>query len=173
MPRPRPGTTRSTATPSATTQSVMGSPFATIRPARAAIPWSVLGAVSVGGAIGAVARFAISNAWPTSRDGFPWATFVINVTGCLLIGVLMVAIAEIWPRRRHLRPFLGTGVLGGYTTFSTYVVDAQHLLDQHAAATALIYLVATLVSAVLAVYAGTALVRLPLAHIRRTKGDRA
>ena len=166
MPRPRPGTTGSTA-------SVMDSPFATMRPARVAVPWSVLAAVSVGGAIGAVARYAISTAWPTTRGLFPWATFVINVSGCLLIGVLMVAIAEIWPRRRLLRPFLGTGVLGGYTTFSTYVVDAQHLLDQHAAATALIYLVATLVSAVLAVYAGTALVRLPLTHIRRTKGNRA
>jgi fluoride exporter len=166
MPRPRPGTTGSTA-------SVMDSPFATMRPARVAVPWSVLAAVSVGGAIGAVARYAISTAWPTTRGGFPWATFVINVSGCLLIGVLMVAIAEIWPRRRLLRPFLGTGVLGGYTTFSTYVVDAQHLLDQHAAATALIYLLATLVSAVLAVYAGTALVRLPLTHIRRTKGNRA
>ena len=170
MPRPRPGTARPTAP--APAQSAMDSPFATIRRARAAVPWSVLAAVSAGGAIGAVARFAISSAWPTARNGFPWATFAINVTGCLLIGVLMVAIAEVWPRRRLLRPFLGTGVLGGYTTFSTYVVDAQHLLDQHAAATALIYLVATLVAAVLAVYAGTALIRLPLAHIRRTRGDR-
>jgi len=87
--------------------------------------------------------------------------------------VLMVAIAEIWPRHRLLRPFLGTGVLGGYTTFSTYVVDAQRLLEQRAAATALIYLVATLVSAVLAVYVGTELARLPVAYIRRTKGDTA
>jgi fluoride exporter len=156
-----------------TAQPAVGAPFATRRSAPVRTQWSVLAAVSAGGAVGALARYAISTAWPNVPNGFPWATFVINVTGCLLIGVLMVAIAEIWPRHRLLRPFLGTGVLGGYTTFSTYVVDAQRLLDQHAAATALSYLVATLVSAVLAVYAGTGLARLPLAHIRRTKGDTA
>ena len=165
MPRTR--TTKATAA----AQPAVGAPFATRRPAPVRLQWSVLAAVSAGGAVGAVARYAISTAWPNVPSGFPWATFVINVTGCLLIGVLMVAIAEIWPRHRLLRPFLGTGVLGGYTTFSTYVVDAQRLLDQHAAATALAYLVATLVSAILAVYAGTGLARLPLAHVRRTKGD--
>jgi len=64
-------------------------------------------------------------------------------------------------------------VFGGYIMFSTYVVNAQRLLEQRAAATTLIYLVATLVSAILAVYAGTALARLPIAHVRRIKGDTA
>jgi CrcB protein len=164
---------RSRSSAKVTAQPVVGSPFATLRSVPARPQWSVLAAISVGGAAGAVVRFAIANAWPSAPNGFPWATFVINVTGCLLIGVLMVAIAEIWPSHRLLRPFLGTGVLGGYTTFSTYVVDAQRLLEQRAAATALIYLVATLVSAILAVYAGTALARLPIAHIRRIKGDTA
>jgi CrcB protein len=133
----------------------------------------VLAAVSVGGAAGACARFGITTAWPATVDGFPWATFVINVSGCLLIGVLMVVIEQVWPRRRLLRPFLGTGVLGGYTTFSTYVVDAQRLLDQHAAGTALTYLAATLVSALLAVYAGTALTRIVVRYARRTKENPA
>jgi fluoride exporter len=164
---------RSRATTKVTAQSEVGSPFATMRSVRPRVQLSVLLAVSAGGAVGAVARFAIATAWPSVPNGFPWATFVINVTGCLLIGVLMVAITDVWPRHRLLRPFLGTGVLGGYTTFSTYVVDAQRLLDQRAAATALLYLVTTLVSAVLAVYAGTGLARLPIAHIRRTKGDTA
>jgi fluoride exporter len=164
---------RSRSSAKVTAQAAVGAPFATMRSVPARVQWSVLGAISVGGAAGAVARFAIANTWPSAPNGFPWATFVINVTGCLLIGVLMVAIAEIWPRHRLLRPFLGTGVLGGYTTFSTYVVDAQRLLEQRAAATALIYLVATLVSAILAVYAGTALARLPIAHVRRIKGDTA
>ena len=134
----------------------------------------VIVGVALGGALGASSRYALDHLIEQcSFSIFPWATFTINVTGCLLIGVLMVAIAEIWPRHRLLRPFLGTGVLGGYTTFSTYVVDAQRLLDQRAAATALIYLVATLVSAVLAVYVGTELARLPIAYIHRTKGDTA
>jgi fluoride exporter len=164
MPRVR-ATTKTTTT----ARVAPGSPFATIRSARSRPQWSVLAAISVGGAVGAVARFAISNAWPIVPNGFPWATFAINVTGCLLIGVLMVAIAEIWPRRRLLRPFLGTGVLGGYTSFSTYVVDAQHLLDQHAAPTALAYLLATLVCALVAVYIGTGLTRIAVAYTRRTR----
>jgi CrcB protein len=164
MPRPR-TTTKVTAT----AQSVLDSPFATMRSVPPRLQWSVLAAVSTGGAVGAVARFAITTAWPNTPTGFPWATFIVNVTGCLLIGVLMVTIAEIWPRRRLLRPFLGTGVLGGYTTFSTYVVDAQHLLNQQAAPTALTYLFATLASALLAVYTGTGLTRLVIAHTRRTR----
>src|SRR5206468_23399 len=51
----------------------------------------------------------------------------VNVLGCGLIGVLMVLVGELWTGRRLLRPFLGTGVLGGFTTFSTYAVDLQHL----------------------------------------------
>jgi fluoride exporter len=168
MPRRARATTKMTAP----AQATIGSPFATMRTVPSRPQWSVLAAVSAGGVAGALARFAITTAWPNPPNGFPWATFVINVTGCLLIGVLMVAIAEVWPRRRLLRPFLGTGVLGGYTTFSTYVVDAQHLLDQRAG-TALVYLFATLVSALLAVYTGTGATRLVIAYTHRTRENRA
>jgi CrcB protein len=164
MPRAR-TTTKATAT----ARAVPGEPFATLRTVPARLQWSVLAAVAAGGAVGAVARFAITSAWPGIPNGFPWATFIINVTGCLLIGVLIVAIAEIWPRRRLLRPFLGTGVLGGYTTFSTYVVDTEHLLNQQAALTALTYLFATLAAALLAVYVGTGLTRLAITYTRRTR----
>ncbi|WP_420161780.1 fluoride efflux transporter FluC [Nocardiopsis sp. CNT-189] len=81
----------------------------------------------------------------------------MNVSGCLLIGALMVLVARSGPRLRLLRPFLGVGVLGGYTTFSTYVIDAQALLDAERSATALAYLGGTLVCALAAVWAGTAL----------------
>src|ERR687886_614869 len=70
----------------------------------------------------------------------PWAILSTNVSGCLLIGVLMVLVTEVWTTHRLLRPFLGTGVLGGYTTFSTYAVDAQHLIAAGAPRTALLYL---------------------------------
>ena len=66
----------------------------------------------------------------------PWATLLTNVVGCALIGVLMVLVAERWPDRRLVRPFLGTGILGGFTTFSTYVVDTRTLVATGHAAVA-------------------------------------
>jgi CrcB protein len=112
----------------------------------------VVGAVALGGMVGAAARYLIGTAWPTTTGGFPWSTFTINVTGCALIGVLMVLVAEVWLQQRLLRPFLGTGVLGGYTTFSTYTVDVQHLMTGGHPGTALLYLVATPIGALAAVW---------------------
>ena len=122
-------------------------------------PWAVLAVVSAGGIIGACARHALDLAWPHPPGGFPWATFVINVSGCMLIGVLMVLIIEVWSAHRLLRPFLGVGVLGGYTTFSTYAVDVQRLLAAGAARTAMLYLAGTVLAALAAVYAGVTLTR--------------
>ncbi|MGC9671166.1 fluoride efflux transporter FluC [Planosporangium sp. 12N6] len=124
------------------------------------VPWTILGAVSAGGALGALARYGLATAWPHPPGGFPWATLITNVTGCALIGVLMVLITEVWAAHRLLRPFLGVGVLGGYTTFSTYTVDIQQLVAAGAARTALAYLAGTLAAALAAVYAGIALTRL-------------
>ncbi|GAA2307475.1 hypothetical protein GCM10010149_66770 [Nonomuraea roseoviolacea subsp. roseoviolacea] len=124
------------------------------------VPWSTLGAISLGGVLGALARFAVTLALPHPPGGFAWATWLINVTGCLLIGLLMVAITEAWRVHRLVRPFLGIGVLGGYTTFSTYVVDTQKALEAGAARTALLYLGGTLVAALLATHAGERLGRL-------------
>jgi CrcB protein len=119
-------------------------------------PVPVLAAISAGGALGALARAAVATAWPHPAAGFAWSTYVVNVSGCLLIGVLMVVVTEVVPHRRLVRPFLGVGVLGGYTTFSTYVVDVQRTAAAGAPATALVYLVATVLSAVLAVAVGSA-----------------
>ncbi|OLR92506.1 fluoride efflux transporter FluC [Actinokineospora bangkokensis] len=109
---------------------------------------AVVAAISAGGVLGALARYGLSLLLPV-----PWGTWVINVTGCLLIGVLMSVIAHGRPRHPLLRPFLGIGFLGGYTTFSTAMVDALHL----ALPVALLYLVGTLVPALVAVAAGWAL----------------
>ena len=123
-------------------------------------PWAVLGTISAGGALGALARYALAAAWPHPAAHFPWATFVTNVSGCLLIGVLMVLATEVWPAHRLLRPVLGTGVLGGYTTFSTYTGDVQQLVAAGAARTGLLYLAGTPVAALAAVYLGVTLTRL-------------
>jgi fluoride exporter len=89
----------------------------------------------------------------------PWATLLINVTGCVLIGVLMVLILEVWVAHRLVRPFLGVGVLGGYTTFSTYAVEAEQLIAAGRPWLALAYLVGTAVAALVAVQVGVGLTR--------------
>jgi CrcB protein len=123
-------------------------------------PWAVLGTIAAGGAIGALGRFGLASAWPRAQGHFPWATFVTNVSGCLLIGILMVLITEMWSAHRLIRPFLGVGVLGGYTTFSTYTGEVQQLVVLGAARTGLWYLLATPVAALAAVYLGVTLTRL-------------
>ncbi|GAA2703712.1 hypothetical protein GCM10010429_09880 [Micromonospora olivasterospora] len=118
-------------------------------------PATVLGVVAAGGVLGALARAGLQAALPHHPAGFPWATFSVNVTGCLLIGALMALVAA--GRTRPLtRPFLGVGVLGGFTTFSTYVVDARQAVAAGAPGIALAYLVTTLVGALVAVWLGDA-----------------
>ncbi|MGV9498066.1 fluoride efflux transporter CrcB [Streptomyces sp. NPDC003642] len=132
----------------------------------------ILAAVTAGGVLGACARYGATLLWPTVPGAFPWTTFWINVTGCAAMGVLMVLITERTTAHPLVRPFLGTGVLGGYTTFSTYAVDARALFGDHRAGTALLYLAATLVAALFAVWAGAGLTRLlALPRAARTEGE--
>ncbi|MET9385673.1 fluoride efflux transporter CrcB [Streptomyces sp. NPDC002928] len=112
----------------------------------------VVAVVALGGALGATARYAASLWWPARTGGFPWTTFWVNVTGCAVIGVFLVLVTEAWTAHRLVRPFFGTGVLGGFTTFSTYAVDIQKLLDAGHPGTALAYLAATLFAALWAVW---------------------
>ena len=119
----------------------------------------VLPTIALGGMIGASARHALELAWPPPGDGFAWATFAVNVSGCLLIGVLMVFVVEVGGAHPLARPFLGVGVLGGYTTFSTYAVQTAVLLRDELPLLAAIYLLGTLVAAMIAVVAGVASAR--------------
>jgi CrcB protein len=115
--------------------------------------WPVLAAISAGGAAGATARYAASVRWPAPEGAFPWAVFWVNVLGCALIGVLMVLVSE-HGRSAHplVRPFLGVGVLGGFTTFSTYALDFSTLLAREEVGTALGYAAGTVVGALGAVW---------------------
>ncbi|MET9533374.1 CrcB family protein [Streptomyces sp. NPDC006649] len=115
-------------------------------------PWPVLAVVSLGGATGASARYGAGLLWPTAAGGFPWTTLLVNVVGCALIGVFMVVITDVWAAHRLVRPFFGTGVLGGFTTFSTCAVDVQRLVDGGHARTGLAYLGLTLLAALAAVW---------------------
>ncbi|WP_052852498.1 fluoride efflux transporter CrcB [Streptomyces avicenniae] len=119
----------------------------------------VLAAIALGGALGACARYGAGLLWPVAQDAFPWTTFAVNVTGCAAMGVLMVLVTERFTAHRLVRPFLGTGVLGGYTTFSTYATDARHLLTGGHVPTAILYLTATVACAVAAVTLAARLTR--------------
>jgi CrcB protein len=123
--------------------------------------------VSLGGVIGATARYGAGLLWPTSDGAFPWTTFTINVVGCAVMGVLMVLITDLPAVHRLARPFFGTGVLGGFTTFSTYAVDIRRLVGTGHPGTGLAYLAATLCAALAAVWLGTAAARRALARRRR------
>lgn len=124
-------------------------------PARAPrLSWDVPGAVALGGALGAVLRYGVSTALPTVPETFPWPTLLVNVVGCLLLGALMVVI-EVRAPHKLARPFLGVGVLGGFTTFSTYVTDAMRLIAHGDPGIALAYVAVTLVAALAATLLGT------------------
>jgi CrcB protein len=133
---------------------------------------SVLAAISAGGVVGASARYGVGLALPHGPDGWPWSTFLINTSGCFLIGVLMVLILEVWVAHRLVRPFLGVGVLGGYTTFSTYAVEAQQLIGAGRPGLALAYLGATVVAALVAVLVGISVTRALTGITPRKRGGR-
>lgn len=110
-------------------------------------------AVAVGGGIGSVARYLLSAAFPAGH-GFPWAIFAVNVSGCFCLGLLMVYVLDVWPPLRFLRPFLAIGLIGGYTTFSTYAGGVLTLLTGHAPALADAYALSSIVAALVAVWCG-------------------
>jgi CrcB protein len=109
---------------------------------------------ALGGALGALARWGVASALPSSTGSWPWATLLVNLTGCLLIGVLLAVLLARYASSPWLRPFLATGVLGGYTTYSTFAVDTVALVDAGRAVLAVGYVLASVLGGVLAVVAG-------------------
>ena len=105
----------------------------------------MVAAVAVGGALGAVLRYLLGEAFPGTPDGFPWTTFAINVSGSFLLALLI-------PRlRADLQAFAGPGVLGGFTTLSAYSEQTRHLLDTGHASLATAYSLGTLIACLAAV----------------------
>lgn len=108
-------------------------------------------AASAGAALGALARWALTSQAPAAGTSFPWATFGVNVLGCALLALL--PLLPLTRRTSWMPVFLGTGVLGGFTTMSTASYETFALLDHGAVATALAYGLGTLGAALLAVLA--------------------
>lgn len=120
----------------------------------------LIAVVALGGMVGTTARYALTSAVGSSANGFPTATLIENVLGSFLLGALLEGLlrrgAES-PRGRVLRLGLGTGVLGGFTTFSALAFELERLLANGQVTMALVYAVASLVLGVLACVGGIAL----------------
>jgi fluoride exporter len=132
--------------------------------------WDVLVLISLGGALGSLARWGTSVAWPGGGRHSALATLQVNVLGAALIGLLMVLVRRHGKEGRYARPFLGVGVLGGYTTFSTYALDVHDLLLGHRPALAGAYLAGTVVLGLLAAWLGVTSGRALLARGSRRVG---
>ncbi len=115
-----------------------------------------LAVVAAGGAAGALARYGLSAAFPSAAGRADWATLAINTSGCLVIGIVMAALTASITPRPLLRAFAVTGVLGGFTTFSTAIVDVQRSASAGSPGTAVGYLFGTLALALAATVAGLA-----------------
>ena len=127
----------------------------------------VLAVIAVGGAAGAGLRHAITEAVPRAGGELPWATLAVNVSGCLVLGALVVVLTATRPASRYLRPLLGVGLLGGYTTFSAYALEVRDLLAGGHAGTASTYLLGSVVGGLVAVQLGMLAGGLALAARRR------
>lgn len=114
---------------------------------------------ALGGALGALARWSVAEALPHSPGSWPWPTLLVNLTGCLLLGALVAALTAHVREPSWVRPFVGVGVLGGYTTYSTFAVEIVDLTRAGAALTAAGYLLASVVGGILAVALGALLAR--------------
>jgi CrcB protein len=117
-------------------------------------------AVAIGGAVGASSRYGLDRLIERrSFAVFPWSTFTINVSGCFLIGLVIAALVDRHEVPAWVRVGLVVGVLGGYTTFSTFAQESLDLLRADDVALALLYSLGSLACGVLAVLGGTVLGR--------------
>jgi CrcB protein len=115
-----------------------------------------LALVAVGGSAGTLVRYALGR-WAVVAPGtFPTTTFAINVTGALVLGLVLGALGRFRPADATWRPLVGVGFLGGYTTFSTFAVETTQLVRADRAVTAATYVVASVVLGLLAARIGEA-----------------
>ena len=117
-------------------------------------------AVAVGGALGSVARYLIGiGSGKLFGTDFPWGTLIINVTGSFLIGAFIGLFAVKWDVSQTTRVFLTVGICGGYTTFSTFSLDAYNLIEREQSLASSAYMVTSVGLSVGALIAALRIVR--------------
>jgi CrcB protein len=118
---------------------------------------ALLGVVAAGGALGSLGRYAVGLALPHVPADFPWATFLVNVTGSMAMGLLVAWVLSMADPHPWLRPFLGVGVLGGWTTFSSFALDVHALTAANHAGLAVGYVLSSFVVGLIGVGLGIGL----------------
>ena len=120
----------------------------------------VIVGVALGGALGASARWGLDRFIEARSDAvFPWATFTINLTGCFVIGILEVQLVDRHELPAWIRIGMLVGVIGGYTTFSTFSQEGFTLIESGDFGVAFLYAAGSVTLGLLAVYVGTLLGR--------------
>ena len=145
----------------------VGGPFDQARhPRLPRLPLGVLAAVFIGGCVGGLARYELTASWTASAGTFPWAIFVINSSGAFALAVLLVLVNDAMPPTTYLRPLLGTGFCGAWTTFSSITAGADQLIAHGAAGTGAAYVLGSVVGGLGAAGLGLVLTR---AVVRRRR----
>ena len=123
---------------------------------------AVILAVAIGGAIGSVCRYLINTVWlpAAGPHALPWGTLTVNVAGSFLYGLLFAVLTAYLPASGTLRVALLAGFLGGFTTFSSFSFESVRLIQEGQAVLAMVYVVASVVSCLLALWLGLALVKI-------------
>ena len=115
--------------------------------------------IAAGGAVGASLRYGLGRAFPVDAGGFPTTTLAVNVVGSFVLGLVLVLLVERLRPIRHLRSFVAIGLLGAFTTYSTFAVESVTLLDDGHVGAAVGYVVASVVLGLAAAVVGGFLAR--------------
>ena len=118
-----------------------------------------IAAIFAGGCLGALARAGLARGLAPHPGHWPWATFAVNIAGAFLLGYFATRLQERLPLTRYPRPFLGTGLCGALTTFSTMQVELLDMIDDGRYGLALLYAAASIAAGFVAVAAATSIVR--------------
>jgi CrcB protein len=118
-----------------------------------------LAAIFSGGIVGALARTGLTEAFPVGPGSWPWPTFAVNIVGAFMLGYFVTRLQERLPTSAYKRPFLGTGVCGALTTFSTVQLELYKMIETGRWALATGYMAATIMVSFVAVAGATAMVR--------------
>jgi CrcB protein len=118
-----------------------------------------IAAIFLGGAAGSLLRVWLAQTVTSGVASWPWATFVVNVSGCFALGLIATHLRERPPEAPHWHPLLGTGFCGAYTTFSTMQLELLRMIDHDRSGLAIGYALASVVAGYLAILAGAMLAR--------------
>jgi fluoride exporter len=142
-------------------QSLGGSPGRRLEQALRSLPLDrqELAAIFAGGFLGAIARAALEQSLKTPVGRWPWATFIVNMIGAAMLGYFVTRLQERLPPSLYRRAFLGTGICGALTTFSTVMVELAKMLEHAQLLLAGTYAVASITGGFAAIFLATKLVR--------------